>query len=186
MTHLAGLPNNPMVCTYFHFSNGAREQWRAGWWEMIKFFVPRPIRFQGCVDGWVVVHMVSSVSSNVVSFHSEKSLSIHSNSRLSLLSRTPCQSIQTTISLLSYLPASIPSNNLSPLSKTPCTDPFKQPLSALKNYLHWSLQTTSLRSQKIFFFSIPSNILSPHSKTPCTDPFKQPLSVLKNYLHRSL
>ena len=96
---------------------------------------------------------------------------------------------------------SISSNNNISVLISPCVDPFKQPLSALKNSLHWSLQTASLTSQKLptpipsnnlspllknLFFSIPSNILSPHSKTPCTDPFKQPLSVLKNYLHRSL
>ena len=64
MTHLVGLPNNLVVCSYFHFSNGARERWRAGWWEMIEFSVPQPIHFQGCMDGWVVVQMVPSVSSN--------------------------------------------------------------------------------------------------------------------------
>ena len=64
MTHLAGLPNNLVVCSCFHFSNGAWEWWYAGWWEKIEFLVPQPIHFQGCVDGWVVVQMVPSVSSN--------------------------------------------------------------------------------------------------------------------------
>ena len=60
MTHLADLPNNLVVCSYFHFSNGAQEQWRASWWEMIEFFlflnqyVFKDVRMDGLLSRWSI------------------------------------------------------------------------------------------------------------------------------------
>ena len=144
---------------------------------MIKFLVPWPIRFQGCVDVWVVVQMVHSVSLNVVSLRSENSLSIPSNTHLSPFSRTPSQSLQTAASLLSNLLAPIPSNSLSLLSKTlffwiPSNNPFirsqysisrslpRTLLMLSKLSLSQSLQTTPLTLSKLCLSIQNSSLLS--------------------------
>ena len=95
------------------------------------------------------------------------------------------RSLQTTSLRTQKLPALIPSNSLSHLSKTTYTDPFKQPLSALKKSFFFQFpQTSSLRTQKLLA-PIPLNNLSPFSKTTYIAPFKQPLSVLKTFFFSS-
>ena len=96
------------------------------------------------------------------------------------------QSLQTTSLRSQKLLALIPSNSLSQLSKTTYTDPFKQPLSALKKSFFFQFpQTSSLRTQKLLA-PIPLNNLSPFSKTTYIAPFKQPLSALKTLFFFSI
>ena len=82
MTHLVGLPNNLVVCSCFHFSNGAWEWWYAGWWEKIEFWFLNQYIFKdawmdGLLSKWFHrwVQTVASLLSNLTTLIPSNSLS---------------------------------------------------------------------------------------------------------------